>query len=176
MYIIIQQSLVFYINLAYTGDDTALNNVKMECCKLPLTPAQSCSPSDQWIPVYECQNILSATDIECKYKMEVGMEVQTFNQQDSYLEKVASQSVTSEIGATGDILSSKFSSTVGRSTTTGYNWMTSSSSTWSRKSTQEITVNVKPGTAVRIDQVTGFCGPYRVHVLKYKTVIVPTNI
>ena len=56
------------------------------------------------------------------------------------------------------------------SRTTGYNWSTASSRTFSKSTTTGVWCWVKPGQKIRIEQVVGQCGDSVVHTTYYRCV------
>ena len=155
------------ISLDY--DDTGLNNIQVECCKIP-NPATSCIPSDEWVPIQSCSNQMDDEDIQCSYDLKVGLSTSKSSSQESYSQTQATASLETTLKVTGKVLSASFTASVGMSKTTGFNWGQSSSDTWSSESTQHLQIPVKAGKNVRIDQVKGVCGPYTASASKYRIV------
>src|SRR5688572_28768697 len=54
------------------GDDTALNNIRIECCDV-FSPAKSCSPSDEWKRVLICDNTQGLEKKICKFERRIGV-------------------------------------------------------------------------------------------------------
>ena len=135
-------------------DDTGLNNIQMECCKVP-NPAAGCTPNDTWTTVQECRNNLPNTDIKCIFNIKVGVSALK-----------PDISVTEEII---DTLNSKFIKMVNTSQTTGYNWI--NSHIWHTKiMTHALEIPVKTGKAIRLEQVAGFCASFCVRTEKYRII------
>ena len=151
-----------------SDDDTALNNVKMECCKIK-NPASTCTPSDSWMPIQECQNQMSNSNFNCEFELKVGISVSDKTVKGSTLETQASASLETSVEGTSGALSASFKASVGYSRTTGYNWQQSQSDTWNTETTRRLKVEIKPGRSVVVEQVVGSCGAFSVGAPIYRT-------
>lgn len=152
-------------------DDTALNNIRMQCCTLPppKNPADGCQAKDSWAPVYRCISSPKLTLANsCKFQKTEGISLGTTRTSGGYSEQTLSTSVTTGIKATAGILESNFQVSVGTSSTTGYNWARSNENIWHSETTKSAEMNVAPGDDITIEQVVGYCGPYQVKTSTYR--------
>ena len=140
----------------------------MECCKIK-NPAADCTPSDSWVPIQECQNLMFDIDFRCTFELKKGISVDKSTSQGTSLAIKASASLEASAKVTGGILSASFKASVGYSQTTGYNWQQSESNMWKSETKETLDFFVKPGVKVVVEQVMGSCGAFRVGAPKYRT-------
>jgi len=122
-----------------------------------------CKPEDQWIPVASYDNSQSDIDVMFEYKYTVGT---------SWSEEMSSGSdisVTVEETMQAGFWSI-FSSELGVSASTGYNWQSVSASAQAEETTTTIAMTVPPGMVVSVEQTVGRCDGSSVKTEKFRTI------
>jgi len=142
------------------GDDTALNNIQMQCCTVP---GDACKPKDAWQTVMSCDNRGNTYAVSCHYDSTVGTSKTNTQSQTEREEETRSATIGAEVGAEAKGLHATFTTEVGKSKTTGHDWTTESSDTFGTSSTTGQVFDVPGGVRKRMEQVRGVCGPNLIH-------------
>lgn len=121
----------------------------------------SCTATDGWQAVTTIDNTWSNVSSQFSYTKTVGT---TF-----------SDSVTNSIGVSATVskaISASFfdifSSTIGLSLTTDYDWTSTDTETRSETKTFKVDVDIPPGVRVSVEEAVGTCGGSSVHTLMYR--------
>ncbi len=103
----------------------------------------ACAPTDDYVPVMSCDATNSEISVECTYTETIGT---TYTE-----EAMQSMSVSATVEESIQLgLFDLFSSDLGFSATTQYNWSTSAMSTFESIQTYEVKVDVPPGYMVSL--------------------------
>jgi len=152
-----------------SGDETALNNVRVKCCDIP-DPAEICIPVDIWDLVIECDNMEAVSPTTCSYSRKVGISHSTTESEgQSHLSQVY-QEVGFSLSAATSVLNANFKYTLGQSTTTGFDWISSTTEMWSVETTTTVSFDVPPKVKTQLLQTLGHCGIYTVRATRLKRV------
>jgi len=152
-----------------SGDETALNGIKMKCCDVP-DPATVCVPTDTWDQVIECNNRESSTPLHCSYERKVGTSNTTSFSENHWdlVQKYTDMGFS--LSSALSFLGANFRYNVGESSETGYNWTRSGTEVWSEEITTTVGFEVPGGGWSRLFQVFGECGLYGAKTNSYKKV------
>jgi hypothetical protein len=145
-----------------SGDDTALNNVRMRCCTVPNL-ASSCPPSDAWETVLECDNTNGTTPLLCTYEKVRGVSTSSTASEGQLHE----YSVIQDLGFTSSLLynglSLNFRYNLSTSSSTGYHWAAETSETFQEKMTTSAQFQVPGGMRSTLSQAVGSCGLFNAY-------------
>jgi len=155
------------------GDDSSLNNLRVECCDIP-NPSVNCIPSDFWELVAECDNTNAFTPTTCTYERKIGLGYSATQQNPTASshgqEKSLLDTLGFSIGLEAKVLSKKFQFETGIGEKTGYDWGSSKTDTWNHESTTKVSFEVPPGVRSSMVQVVGACGNYLVRTAKFQRI------
>ncbi len=101
-----------------------------------------CAPSDDFVTVLACDNRGSDTTVTCSYSETVGTSYTTEATQSQEVSLTVEETIQAGLG---DI----FSTSLGYSATTGYDWSTTSAETYDFAVTRTVEADVPPGVLVR---------------------------
>ncbi|XP_021963684.2 uncharacterized protein LOC110859120 [Folsomia candida] len=145
-----------------SGDDTALNNVRMKCCTL-TNIGSTCDPTDHWETILECDNTLSESPLTCTYQKNRGISRSSMASESVLNE----HSVMTDIGFTSSLLynglSLNFAANLSASSATGYSWRSETSETFHESVTTTAEFVVPGCTKARLSQAVGNCGAFSVY-------------
>lgn len=120
----------------------------------------TCTPSDSWETVTEIDNSGSSVTSTFTYKKEVGT---TFSQ-----EMQNSQSVSKTVSAELEIAFWGNTAKLGVSSTTGFDWTKTDSTTKSETTSFTVEVEVPPGVKMSIQDAVGTCGGSKIHTQLFR--------
>lgn len=141
----------------------------MRCCNVP-DPASNCLPQDNWDLLIECDNIEAVSPTTCEYKRKVGVSHSTaYSEGYSYLVQSYVQ-LGFGLDEALSTLGINFRLNMGANSTTGYDWASSASETWSVETTTTVTFDVPPGIRTQLFQTLGKCGIYSARATRVRRV------
>jgi hypothetical protein len=151
------------------ADNTALNNIRVKCCDIP-DPAEICIPLDVWDLVIECDNTEAVSPTTCSYKRKVGISHSTTESEGQSHLATVYQEVGFSLNAATSVLNANFKYTLGQSTSTGFDWATSTTEMWSVETETSVSFDVPPKVKTQLLQTLGHCGIYTVRATRLKRV------
>ncbi|ODM90050.1 hypothetical protein Ocin01_16632 [Orchesella cincta] len=125
-------------------------------CDSVLDPTEMCEPQEFLGFVLQCDNSESGNELECSYSKTIGVGVSTT------ITETERQGMTfyKEFGYTVETgipgLSASMSASLGLSELVGYEWSRSDTSTWTKETTVQATMKVRPYAHSKLEQLVVF--------------------
>ncbi|OXA44707.1 uncharacterized protein LOC110857547 [Folsomia candida] len=152
-----------------TDDETAMDGLRAKCCDIP-NPAAICIPTDQWDLVIECDNLEAISPTTCTYSKKVGTSNYTSTSENHWDILNTYTELGFGIGGAAGPLLLNFHSNLNISTSTGYDWKTSSTEMWNEEITTTVTFEVPARVRSELFQIFGHCGIYGARATRFKKV------
>jgi hypothetical protein len=155
--------------ICVSGDETALNNLKVKCCDVP-DPAEICIPTDDWGLLIECDNIEATSPTTCYYERKIGISHSTTESEGHYEQSEIYKEIGFSLNGAISALSLNFETKLGQSTVTGNDWTLTNTEVWNVETTTSVSFDVPPGIRTQLLQTVGNCGIYNVKATRVKRI------
>ncbi|CAG7785789.1 unnamed protein product [Allacma fusca] len=147
-----------------------IKKMELECHKVH-TPALNCTPTETFQSVSVCDNSAGLEDMVCKFSQTIGIQVsQSSTKAEKKAHRFYSDFELNASGGLGSILQASFSTKIGFSQESHYNWVSTTSSIWNKVTQVEVSTSTPPGVITRLEQLVGKCSFYNVDVNYFKRI------
>jgi hypothetical protein len=155
--------------LISADDETSMDRLRVKCCDVP-NPAIVCIPRDDWDLIIECDNLEAISPTTCTYQKKIGTSNYTSSSENHWDIVETYTNLGFSLGAIAGPLLANFHTNLNISSSTGYDWTTSSSDSWSEEVTTTVSFEVPPKVKSQLFQILGNCGIYGAKASRFKKV------